>query len=200
MIDHGPRTEPDAPPAAREEDAGPPTLPTLHALEERLRRLEDAVAALQETRTVTPAVVSDCPPAVAEGTAAITDAGRRLLPLALSLLRPPPPEPTTVAPTANGPAAPSQAWLPVETYDDLRCICRMYFDRRYRVRWSAFLVPVCLLFAMLFSWMFVSGLWVVGPLLDKVVDLVLAFLAYKVLVREAQRYRLAVAHLPARRA
>src|SRR5437588_8193375 len=107
MIDHGPLPQPEAPPAVREEEAGLGPPHSLRALEDRLRRLEDAVAALQEhqveeLRTAAARPAPDRPrpdptPTLAEGTAAIADAGRRLLPLAMNLLRPP------EAAAANGP-------------------------------------------------------------------------------------------------
>jgi hypothetical protein len=50
---------------------------------------------------------------------------------------------------------------------------------------------VVLLLLILFSrlWVPFAAVWVVGPILEKVVDLVLAFFVFKALNREAERYR-----------
>ena len=65
----------------------------------------------------------------------------------------------------------------------------MFADRRYQVGWVTILVPLCVFFLMIGSSMFVGGLPVVGSIMDKLIDLLLAFFVYKALTREAQRYR-----------
>jgi hypothetical protein len=67
----------------------------------------------------------------------------------------------------------------------------MFFDVRYHVAWTARLTVLLLVPFILTShlWLPVYNLPIVGPVLDKVVDLLLAFFAYKALSREAQRYR-----------
>jgi hypothetical protein len=73
----------------------------------------------------------------------------------------------------------------------------MFLDRRYRVGWITWAVPVGVLCCMMFSWFFVGSIPFIGMFLDKLVDLVLAFFVYKVLVHEAHRYREAAPYLPA---
>jgi hypothetical protein len=73
---------------------------------------------------------------------------------------------------------------------------RMFFDRRYRVAWQARIVPIVAVTCFLFSWFFVDSMRLIGPFLDKTFDVLLICIVYKVLSREAQRYRQAVAGLP----
>jgi hypothetical protein len=73
---------------------------------------------------------------------------------------------------------------------------RMFFDRRYRLTWQTKLYPPLLIVLMVLSWWMVGSIPIVGTWLDKIVALVLAFLLYKVLSREAHRYREVCPHLP----
>ena len=68
---------------------------------------------------------------------------------------------------------------------------RMFFEVRYHVAWST-RVTVLILLPLIFT----SGWWcplayvpVLGPVVEKIVDLVLACFVYKALSREARRYR-----------
>jgi hypothetical protein len=45
---------------------------------------------------------------------------------------------------------------------------------------------------MVLSWFFLSGMPLIGHLLDRLIDLLVAFVAYKALGREAQRYEATV--------
>ena len=82
-----------------------------------------------------------------------------------------------------------------EAYDDLRSVVRMYFDPRYRrhMTWTAFLTPFVLLACILVVWFWMpTSIPVLGmglAFLDKVVDVLLAFFAFKILSRELHRYR-----------
>ena len=80
--------------------------------------------------------------------------------------------------------------------DDARLMFRMLLDKRYVLAWTTHLVVWPSLFAILTSrWWFPIG-WIpfVGGSLDKVLDLLLAFCAYKALSRELRRYREMLAH------
>lgn len=81
-------------------------------------------------------------------------------------------------------------WLIMEAYHELRGVIRMYMDRSYRPGIYAWAVPVVALSFMICSSIFISGIMFVGPILDKIIDLGLAYAAYKVMVREAERYEL----------
>ena len=82
-------------------------------------------------------------------------------------------------------------WLLFDLLGELRAMFRMFFDVRYHVAWST-RVTVLILLPLIF----LSGWWCplayvpfLGPVVEKVVDLVLAFFVYKALSREAHRYR-----------
>ena len=87
------------------------------------------------------------------------------------------------------------AWWLSEAYDDLRSVVRMYFDPLYRrhMTWTAFLTPFILLACILLVWFWMpTSIPVLGlglAFLDKVVDILLAFFAFKILSRELHRYR-----------
>ncbi len=196
IVDRGKRSgEPAVLPgngAERPADSSP------EQLEHRVRRLEEAVAGLQDTRPMEERIVERVTEKVAatvgtkESSSFVTEAGRHLLPGALGQST----NPGSFA--ENGPAAfgsaPRRGWF-FEAYDDLRAMVRMFSDRRYRphMTWTGFLTPFVLLVCILAVWLFMpTSLPLVGPLLklfDKLVDLILAFFAYKILIREVRRYR-----------
>lgn len=187
MVEHDPNADAEVVPPQSNNMGHENGAPAHDSVEARLRRLEDAVAALQESRRATATVVTAAP---GDGNSGIIEASRRLLPLAMGMMRSGAGQvPPLATPVAVEQALGSQQWLVLEAYHDIRAIGKMFVDRRYRVRWSTWVVPIGVVAVMLLSWMILGSIWIVGPWLDKVVDLVLAFLAYKVLVREAQRYR-----------
>lgn len=162
----------------------PPGAPDLEALERRVAHLEDAVAALQDTAALEDRLATRVAERIHRGPAAsgvLIEVGRRLLP-------------------AFGPAIPSgsdgasagRAWLFSDLYTELRAIFWMYLDRRYRVGWTCRLLPPVFLVVLLMSWWVLGGVPFVGPLLDKTFDVALVVVTYKVLSREAQRYREAI--------
>lgn len=208
MIDSGPLSAPSALLVDHEDDVRPPAIESLQLVEERLRRLEDAVAALQERRppsgqTRFEATVAAAPtqlPAHQEPAASntILDTGARLLPLAVGMLQRPPVASLAPALLAAAPAQ-RRPWLLFDTLDELLLIVHMFSDRRYRVGWVTILVPLFVFFLMIGSSISIGGIPVIGSILDKVVDLLLAFFVYKVLTREAHRYRESATNLPAAR-
>jgi hypothetical protein len=129
-----------------------------------------------------------------EATAIIAQAGRQLLPAAVDLAAPP--EESAEHPGTAPNLGLRQSWLLVDFYYELRAMVQMFFDRRYRVAWLARIVPIVALICFLFSWFFIDSIRLIGPFLDKVFDVFLVCLLYKVLSREAQRYRRAVDELP----
>ena len=168
------------------------------ALQERIRRLEDAIAALQDTRSLEERVLNRVSetvrPRAAESSFQRFDGDRR----------PTPPPAATHAPLPLPPLPPFKSltpgalrsgWTLIELIGEIRTFVRMFFDIRYRVSWFAWLVTVVgLSFALLSHWVVpFAYLPVVGPLLDKVVDLFLILFIYKILSLEAQRYREVVA-------
>jgi hypothetical protein len=62
---------------------------------------------------------------------------------------------------------------------------------RYHVAWST-RVTVLILLGLIFTsrlWCPLGWVWFIGAVIDKIIDLVLAFFIYRALSREAQRYR-----------
>jgi hypothetical protein len=175
------------------------------SLEHRVRRLEDAVATLQDTRPLEERITDRItrrlrrerasPPAESGGS--LVSAGRQLLPAALSLVR-------VQADRADEPLHSGtplrRPWLLLELYADLRAMVRMFFDPRYRPSWLARVGPLVLLALIATSWIWLPGTALLPTsfmtLIDKGVDLVLAFVGFKILAREACRYREVVAELP----
>jgi hypothetical protein len=170
-------------------------------LEQRVQRLEDAVATLQDTKRledrladrITKRLKRESPQATPVSGEVLVAAGRQLLPAAMDMIRiqTDNAERRLLLPPVTG----KQPWLLLDFYVEMRSIVRLYLDRRYRVTWMARVVPLAALFIVLFSWFFLSGIWIVGPVLDRVLLVVLAFFVYKVLSREVQLYRQALTHL-----
>jgi hypothetical protein len=158
------------------------------SLEERVQRLEGTVTALQDTH-------------------ALED---RLVERVTARLQPTGPERiTTLDPQVTASAVMNAAsgmiraaaipvgqqvarmpWLLIDLYQELFAISRMFFDLHYHVAWTTRLLVLVLVPAILTShwWLPFSSLWVVGEFFDKLIDLVLAFVVFKALNREAQRY------------
>ncbi|HMF15968.1 MAG TPA: hypothetical protein VKE98_02125 [Gemmataceae bacterium] len=144
--------------------------PLLASLEQRVQRLEDAVVVLQEGAGK-PQVKAGPAPKESDHIMA----GNR-------------PEQTPVP--ASKPVTTRPPWLIVDILNETRTMVRMFFDIRYRVGWFTRLFVIILL-AMIFT----SGLWFplayipwLGTPFDKIIDVLLAFLTYKILSREARRY------------
>src|SRR5262249_61242878 len=87
-------------------------------------------------------------------------------------------------------AAQASPWLLLDVYHEVRSIFRMFIDPRYRVSRGVWPLTIGLLVAIGTSWLWVpaSSLPVFGALLTRAVDLVLAYILFKVLGRETRRY------------
>jgi hypothetical protein len=157
----------------------------LTALEQRVQRLENAVAALQE-RSAPEATLSQVNAfAKASEPSVQNDKARTGEP----------PE-THTETYAERPAYQTPRlrppWLLLDLYLDAKAMVRMFFDRRYQVAWTTRAVVIFFLVMILTSYWWFPLSWgvpVLGYYLDKIVDFILAFLVYKVLSREARRYR-----------
>jgi hypothetical protein len=180
-------------------DGSSPGNGRLDRLEQRMHRLEDAVAALQDTRQLEERLVERVvdrllrnPPAPrGEAAGLVIEAPRPpLLPALLRSISGAPPEAIPATPPTAQPS-----WLLTDTLTEARAIIRMFFDVRFRVARSVELLSLGLIFMILTSWYwipFTSLLpGIVSSLLVKAVDLILAFVLYKILSREARRYRAA---------
>ncbi len=166
----------------------------LQPLEQRVRRLEEAVAALQDTHSLEERIVNRVSERLAR-----TEEGRE------------PPcagarsgDHALAGADAARPGTPPFAvlrgsWL-LDGYAELRTMVRMFQDRRYRLTWPARIVPATALVLILTSWIWLPGtiiFWTgLMTVVDKVIDLALAYVAFKVLNREVRRYRELTADLP----
>jgi hypothetical protein len=157
------------------------------SLETRVQRLEDAVAAMQDTHLMEERILErlhDRPEAhdraqVKIGPAPVDDHITADHPPATTAPVPPAPQP---------PAAPP----PMSALAELRAMVRMFFDVHYHVAWTTRLLTLILLALILTSyWWFPLSpnyLPVIGHFFDKTVAVLLAFILYRVLAREARRY------------
>jgi hypothetical protein len=158
----------------------------VEALEQRVHRLEDAVAAFHDTRQLEDRVAARVTDRLSQNSPLPGDPTRALV---LEARRP---LLTTVASATRVSASPEgrQRWLLVEAYYDARAMFRMFVDPRYRVRRWFSLIALGLAVAISLTWLW-SGfpIPVVGFAVSKIIELVLLFLLFKCLVREARRYR-----------
>ncbi len=187
------------------------TTPLAPSLEQRVRRLEELVALLQDRRAAQPPVASVPAPTASTdrprearpvlpppaATAVMLDVGKRLLGTTPSIAAAAPAPVPGTAPSVN---RSSLLWLLWDTWAEARAIVRMFLDPRYHLPWSARVLPLVILAAILTSRFWVPGAAIpyLGDwLLVKMVDLLLAFLLFKWLGHEARRYRQTSPDLPA---
>jgi hypothetical protein len=169
------------------------TLPRqLEALEERVRQLEDTIAAMHDTRVLEERVAERVAERIhgslthAPSSAAgiLIDAGHHLFPATADPMNTEFAYPGT-SPSVDPGARPP--WLLLEIYEEFRAIYWMFLDPRYRLSWTGRIAPLAILFVLFSSWLFLGSFpW---SLIDKVLSLVLIVVLYKVLSREARRYR-----------
>jgi len=176
------------------------TPPALESLDLRVRRLEEAVVGLQDTRQIEERVAERVTdklnrnPAhgIQDSASFLVNAGRHILPLTKGMAGDS--GEATLNPN-NAPRPARPPWWLFEAYNDLRSVVRMYFDPHYRrhMTWTAFLTPFVLLACILLVWFWMpTSIPVLGwglAFLDKIVDVLLAFFAFKILSRELHRYR-----------
>jgi len=190
-----------------------PLLPTAAVavpLESRIQRLETELAQLRtaqarDSRFAVAQPADATPPAAAPDPAAAvvrrpgrfwTDLGSRLTA---------PSAPAAAPPRAAGlsslvPPAVRRSWTLWEAITELRAMYWMFFDPRYRLSWAARLAPpviLVLIVTSLYRWMTpATALPYIGMVIDKIVDLVLAYILFKLLSNEARRYRETAPDLP----
>jgi hypothetical protein len=172
-----------------------PTLPLKRQLDELEKRVHDLEAAGQDTTGLEEKIASrvadrltaaPAPPAQAPG---LLEAGRRLMPAALGGRR-----------KAAG-SSQRQGWLIPELYAEVRAIFWMFLDTRYRLGWTCRLIPPILVSVLFISWFLLDGrLFYFGTIIDRLIEIALVVIAYKVLSREARRYRDTVGDFPSKHA
>src|SRR5207248_4461663 len=88
-------------------------------------------------------------------------------------------------------------WLLFDLLREFGATVRMYMDPRYRVRRATQLMVPLILGLLLLNYLLFNVLVlqipVVSPVIERVIDIVLGVLLYKVLMREVGRYRQTVA-------
>jgi hypothetical protein len=185
----------------------PPTDSSQHEslLEDRLRRLEDAVVSMQDTRLMEERLVERVvarmasngqrafPIATSSGSSGILlEASRLLLPQPLSseTIHPPELNATRTIPPGREPPPPRPSpWFVVDLVQEFRTIVAMYTDYRYRPTWTGRVVPLGCALAAVISWFCVGFAPLIGGILERGILILLSFVAYKALSREATRYR-----------
>jgi|SRR5581483_1750099 len=150
------------------------------SLEQRVHRLEEAVAGLQDTQVLEDRIVARLEVRLGKGDAEHIRAHE-----------PPPSPPPRDVDGDSRPLALKPGWLLFDIIAEVGAIFRMFFDIRFHMAWSTRLVAFLLVPAILTSqlWDPLYYLPVVGGFLDKAFDLVLAFVLYKALSRDVRRYR-----------
>ncbi|AWM40926.1 hypothetical protein GobsT_05040 [Gemmata obscuriglobus] len=135
------------------------------------------------------------PPAAppAEGSV-VSSAASAILPLMRLLPAPPlgailtPPEPQDIR----------KPWFFVQVWAEVRLAAQMYFDSRYRIsRTAQITFPLLaalgvLNYFLLAHWFFLP---IISPIVERLMDGVLAVVAYRVLLRELDRYRTVLDYL-----
>jgi hypothetical protein len=166
---------------------------TVEALEQRVHRLEVAVAAMSDTQLMEDRVVErvarrvETPPVNAnggfmagaarffKGESRNTDAaGDDAVAQPEVIVRESPPK---------------SSWLLFEFIDEIRSAMRMFADYRYRVSWPGRMIPVvCIVLAVIAY--FITGLVpIIGTPLNYLIDAVLVVIFYKSMSREVARYQ-----------
>ncbi len=189
----------------------------LSPLEERLRRLEDALAQVPDPkqietriadlvaerltidRAVPVAQIAPAAPAGVQGvtipTGMILDVGKRILNSTAGMARPASGSGHTESALSNGVR---RTVLFFDLLTEARAVWCMYTDPRYKLSWAGRLVPLALGGFLLTSAFLVPGasLTGIGTIIDKLADLIPAFIFFKLLSYEARRYRETAPDLP----
>jgi hypothetical protein len=181
-------------------DSLQPPEATEPALAERIRRLEEQLAARDEFPTGDEAVANRVLRILAEKAAQNR---------ALANGQPPVPGLISTAMTAarvifphSPPGAVPQpaehgfkAWLLAQVAGEFRLMVKMYVDPRYRLsRFGQFGVPLVVAL-MVLNYFFIAAMPFVGFLVERLVLIVLAVVLYKLLAREAVRYKAVLEYL-----
>lgn len=157
----------------------------LALVRERLARLEYEVVQLRDTAALEDRLLRRLREEAIAHNGAWTDKFQAGPPPA-----PPPPPPSPSVERLA--AATGSGWLLVESVRELRLVFRMFFDRsRFRISVSTWIIVILFLPAILLSkwWFPPSWIFVLGDYFDKVLDVILAWVVYKALSREARRYQ-----------
>jgi len=179
-----------------------PALSNGEAMESRVRRLESAVAAIQDTKLMEerlmervmdrlpppappPPLATPVPPptAVPVPPDMLIEAGRAMLPTAISTVG-------AMTDPRNAPASgvlAPRSWLLTDLIQEFRTLWVLVRDHRFKPSWTIKTVPVICLT------IFVVGLLTLGSFLGTIVQyfltIFLVIVTYKTISREVERYR-----------
>jgi hypothetical protein len=198
----GRRGPPEAIPIGNASIAAPEAQP-MTPIEMRIRRLEDALAQLQQIRAAELRVTTGqsanpaapvAAPAAAPPHQAPTD---KLWDLGVRALATPAEVARAFAQPPGDPRS-RRGWLFFESVTELRAIFRMFTDPRYRLSWAGRIAPLALTVLILLSgwWLPLYYVPIFGNVLDNAVNLLLAYVLFKLLAHEARRYRETAPDLP----
>jgi hypothetical protein len=174
------------------ENPPPALMPTL---EDRVRQLEDQVAGLRDSRKLEDRLTERVARRLERKQAStaikvpLATVAEPTKPPPMAAIAPPPDLPPVVV--IEGKSA-KQPWLILDIVTEFKAMLQMFLDVRYRVfymNWQTKAYPLLLLGLIVVSGLTISYIPIVGPVLDRIVELVIAFLLYKVLSREAHRYK-----------
>ncbi len=174
-------------------------LAELAPLEQRVRRLEDALAQLQAARSPVPPRerITRQPPSPRPSTPEPVPEAKGLLDRVRQSIAPTDPAAAESA-AALVPPGLRRHWLVLDVVAELRAMARMFVDPRYRMSKAGWAASLGLFVAFLFSYWWVPGTSIplFGTWINKAIDLVLAYALFRVLTREARRYRETAPDLP----
>jgi hypothetical protein len=168
------------------------------SMESRVRRLEAALAAIQDTRLMEDRVIEKVVSRIDQA------------PAATPASSPPPPADalhaaasqldSMTSPTApeNGSLFSAKTWLLTDIIQEVRTFFAMFLDFRYKATMPSKLIPLVALVIFIMSWTVVRSIPIMGMVFDYAIDLFLVILVYKTLQREAARYRAIEPTLPLR--
>jgi hypothetical protein len=169
-------------------DADPETVErSLLALEERVRSLEQTVASLQDTRQledrIAERVTAQVPRVpVAAMVEAITT-------------QPLPPPVATIVNSAAQPSTLKQvarsSWLAFDMVQEAVAVGRMLVDPHYHTAWITRVVVIAFAIGIFLSYLWVplSSFSVIGPIMEKIANLLLGGVLFLALYCETRRYK-----------
>lgn len=134
------------------------------------------------------------PPEPAPEGSTVSTVANAIIPL-MRLLPPPPVGTILTPPEQQEPAR--RGWFFLQVWMELRLAVQMYFDPRYRISRTAqvaFPLVAALFVAnyFLFGWL---ALPIISQVAERLLDAALAVVAYRVLLRELDRYRAVLDYL-----
>ncbi len=166
--------------------------------EERVHKLEVEVAEIKMSELMQTTVMERSSTLTSAAASGQTYAGSdRVLVLGTTtdnpLTSPPPPPKGAVLHPPESPSESSpRAWFFYQLIVEMRLILHMYFDPRYRIsRTTQFVLPALVLLVVLNYFVFSQflNLVLISPILERLLDLILCVVGYKLLTVELGRYR-----------